>query len=329
MADIWKDIANLKDPKFSHLAKGLSETIMKARADTTTKKYLRAYGRWKKWVRPGKSFPIELPKFLLYLQDLGEHSRSSAAVSEAINAISWVQHLAGVEPVAQNQLVKTVSEGFQRSLARPKKRKEPITTEMLRKWMASIGPAPSLSDARLASIALLAFVAFLRADEIIRIRCCDLRFTSHGMDLTIASSKTDQLRQGQLVPIASSGSLTCPVTMMKSYVDLGAIQLASDQLLFRGISSSKGKEKLRPTGGLSYTRLRELVLKKIKELGYDEKMFGLHSFRAGGATAAASNPMLPDRLFKRHGRWRSEGAKDGYIKESLQNRLAVSKGLGL
>lgn len=59
--------------------------------------------------------------------------------------------------------------------------RKPITMEMLRKWVASIGPNPSQSDVRLATIALVAFAAFLRADEIVR-------FTQHGMDLTIASS---------------------------------------------------------------------------------------------------------------------------------------------
>ena len=38
---------------------------------------------------------------------------------------------------------------------------------------------------------------------------------------------------------------------------------------------------------------------------------------------------IPDRLFKRHGRRRSENARDGYIKDALKSRLAVSKSLGL
>lgn len=57
-------------------------------------------------------------------------------------------------------------------------------------------------------------------------------------------------------------------------------------------------------------------------------MYGLHSFRAGGATAAA-NALVKDRLFKRHGRWRSETAKDGYIENSVAERLIVSQSLGL
>ena len=50
--------------------------------------------------------------------------------------------------------------------------------------------------------------------------------------------------------------------------------------------------------------------------------------RAGGATAAA-NAKVPDRLFKRHGRWRSESAKDGYVKDNIESRLKVSQSLGL
>jgi len=46
--------------------------------------------------------------------------------------------------------------------------------------------------------------------------------------------------------------------------------------------------------------------------------FGL---RAGGVTAAA-NAGVPDRVFKKHGRWRSESAKDGYIEDSVSERHA-------
>ena len=54
----------------------------------------------------------------------------------------------------------------------------------------------------------------------------------------------------------------------------------------------------------------------------------MHSLRAGRATAAA-NAGVNDRMFKRHGRWRSESAKDGYVKDSVERRLSVSKQLGI
>ena len=74
--------------------------------------------------------------------------------------------------------------------------------------------------------------------------------------------------------------------------------------------------------------MRELMLHKLSSLGFEAAAFGMHSFRAGGATAAA-NAGVPDRLFKRHGRWQSESAKDGYIKDDERAQLSVSKSLKL
>ena len=62
----------------------------------------------------------------------------------------------------------------------------------------------------------------------------------------------------------------------------------------------------------------------MAQLGFDPALFGMHSLRAGGATAAANAGVEEDRLFKRHGRWKSESAKDGYVKDSLDRRLKVS-----
>ena len=56
------------------------------------------------------------------------------------------------------------------------------------------------------------------------------------------------------------------------------------------------------------------------------KHLDFDSLRSGGATAAA-NAGVHDRLFKRHGRWRSETAKDGYVKDKLDALLSVSKSL--
>ena len=80
--------------------------------------------------------------------------------------------------------------------------------------------------------------------------------------------------------------------------------------------------------GLSYSRLRELVLEAFKDIVSDITTIGTHSLRSGGATATA-NAGIPDRLFKRHGRWSSESAKDGYVKDSLSSRLSVAQALGL
>jgi len=74
--------------------------------------------------------------------------------------------------------------------------------------------------------------------------------------------------------------------------------------------------------------LWEQFKRKVSKLGFNPVDFGLHSLRADGATKAA-NAGVPDRLFKRHGHWKSENAKDGYIDDSVEHRLSVTKQLSL
>ena len=41
------------------------------------------------------------------------------------------------------------------------------------------------------------------------------------MSVVIRSSKTDQYRQGDVVPVARTGTATCPVAMMEHYYKIG------------------------------------------------------------------------------------------------------------
>ena len=169
--------------------------------------------------------------------------------------------------------------------------------EMLTALVQSLGVPPSLSELRLAASCLLAFAAFLRYDEMAKLRCCDIAFSEESMTVHILSSKTDQYRQGDTVLVARTGSSTCPVAMMERYFAQAGLLHSSSLLVFRGITRTKRGERLRATGGLSYTRMRELFITKWRELGCATDRLGLHSLRAGGVSAAASAG-VPDHLFK-------------------------------
>ena len=45
---------------------------------------------------------------------------------------------------------------------------------------------------------------------------------------------------------------------------------------------TKKGERLRKSDELSYSRLRELLFERIVLVGMDPRLFGMHSFRAGG-----------------------------------------------
>ena len=312
------------------LASRLPNTILHSRADSTVKKYLGAFRRWKKWAASYKLSPIPARphEFVLYLQHLGEETKSKSAVEEACNALSWVHSYAGLITPSSHPLVRATLRGLQHKLAKPVVKKEPMIVDMLEAIVADANGSGTLSDLRLATACLLGFAGFFRFQEIVDLRACDCTIEGEMLKVYIASSKNDQLRQGDEVLIARTRSSTCPVAMLEHYMERTGIRCNDQCFLFRAIQKTKNGEVLRQSGKISYTCMSDLYNKKLTSLGFSAAEFGLHSLRPGGATTAA-NAGVPDRLFKRHGRWKSENAKDGYVKDSIENRLQVSRKLGL
>eukprot|EP00731_Ephydatia_muelleri_P006914 Em0003g1162a len=162
---VWPLLSNLEDPELRRLAKALPATVLGSRADSTTKKYLGAYQRWKVWAdaRQGvPSFPVHERHLVLYLQHLSESTGSKAAVEEAVHALSWLHELAWLQQLGGSPLVKCMVDGLKRILAKPKVRKEPVTADMLKAMVEAAGPDPPLSEVRLLAVCLVAFAGFLR-----------------------------------------------------------------------------------------------------------------------------------------------------------------------
>lgn len=62
----------------------------------------------------------------------------------------------------------------------------------------------------------------------------------------------------------------------------------------------------------------------LKSVAGEHVNIGIHSLRSGGATVAGSSN-VDEKCLKRHGRWKSDSAKDGYIVNSIDKRFLVSK----
>ena len=79
------------------------------------------------------------------------------------------------------------------------------------------------------------------------------------------------------------------IGILKEYLNRCAIQPTSDEYLFRAMSFFKSKssqcirKKNKPIG---YSTVRSNMLSLLAKIGLNEKLFGLHSLRSGGATAA-------------------------------------------
>ena len=124
------------------------------------KKYSGAFSRWRKWAAAkseiGTTFPPKPIHIALYLTFLAQRSKSSAPLTEAICALSWVNQMATVEDTTSHRLVQQVLSGAKRKLAHKTTKNEPITPEILAALVDKFGnEAASLADVRTLTICAL------------------------------------------------------------------------------------------------------------------------------------------------------------------------------
>ena len=310
----------------------LPDLLRKSRAISTDKKYSSAFVRFHKWalsnglrsrdILPAKAFPVAI-----YLASLIQTVNSFSPVIAAFYAIKWFHDIYGLESPTNSKLVVNVLEAAKRVLSKHTVKKEPITVQILTNLYERMYSENNLKNQRMICACLVAFSGFLRSSELLNIRISDIVFNVSYMAIFIECSKTDKYRDGAWVMIAKTGTKLCPVENVKKLIKWG--NLVNDDYLFCNICLTKNGYRVRKTNRkMSYSNLRELFIEALNPHVSDVKKYCLHSLRSGGASAAANNG-VKDRMFKRHGRWVSENAKDGYIKDSIDERLSVSLSLGL
>ena len=330
-----KSFANLcsdmQDPAAKRLAAVAPGYIFKSRSDSTVRKYLNGFHFWSSWV---KYLYCQRKTFMLLCLLLAAYNRTPplGGLLTLSLAINWVHLSLGMVSPYSSSMVKNLLKTSKRLLEKTKTKKEPITPDHLAALVKKFGNAKaSLKDLRLLAICLIGYAGFLRFKELSDIKRKDIVFYDAYAKIFIEKSKTDVFREGKWGLIAKTGNYTYPVSMMLRYIQKAKITYSHNNYIFRSLiyykssNSYRLKSNFRP---LSYTRSREIVLEALSKIGLDSKLFGLDSLRSGSATLAA-NAGVPDRLFKRHGRWGSENAKDGYIKDDLKALLSVSLSLAV
>lgn len=327
---LWKD-TSFEDPDLQSLSSRLQETVLLARAPGTVNMYVRAFRKWKEFALRKKElsyFPANPMHVAVYLQYVLESTRSSASVDTAFYSIKWAHESAGLVSPTDNPLVNRVRDAAKRILGTKRgNRKEPLSVEILKDIIDGSDLSNTL-QLRNVCLYVLCYAGFFRSGEVTSIRRSHIKFLEDHMIIKVEKSKTDQLRQGDEVVIARSGGSACPVSILQQYLSRLNIDPHSDELIFRQLVKTKSSYKMvSKDKPISYSTFRDHLSKSLRSVVRDPSVYGTHSFRSGGASAAA-NSGVGDRVFQRHGRWKSVSAKDGYVKDDIASRISVSKSLG-
>ena len=310
----------------------LSKVLTQARENSTTKTYSSYFEKWRIWathfpevnVLPADEFHI-----VLYMMHLLQIGKTFPVIRMSYFFINYFHLIVGYQNPCPTSLPYNVLEGIKRILACSAAKKSPVAVSQLYEMYNYFGTKTiSLSSLRTILICVLSFMGFLRFSEVIKLRRCDMIINKTVLSIFIEKSKTDVYREGSWVYLTKLDTVLWPIELVSQYFKKSNIGGNCQKYIFRGIITRKSHSKQSCDKDISYTCVRENVIEGLKNIGTETKLFGLHSLRAGGATAAA-NLGVNNRLFKKHGRWKSEKVKDGYIHESIEAKLIVTKNLGL
>ncbi len=343
--DAYKNNAALQE-----LALHLAYSRFSARAASTLQKHMpqwRAFQAWLRTVDTAKSpLDVEPELVALYLTRVGLESRHDgigpARVMGASAAIACMHYLHGKPSPTASPLCDVVRELNRRTLVPTPLQRDAVDAADIRALVDKhAGPSAVLRDVMHVTVFTLMYAGFLRYDDAARISVHSdlLRVHDSHVEFFLGGSKVDKYFAGSWVVVAASGSAYCPVRLLRRLLAMGQYVTSprSDEEdvgpLLRAVGP--GGTSLRqvvgtvacPIKALSRSSLLESCQQMCAAAGI-QKAISLHSFRIGGATDAAAAG-VPDRLFKKHGRWATESAKDRYVREQLEERLQVSRALAL
>lgn len=323
--------SGIQDGSLLHsLSDKMTSYLVASRSDNTIKSYFNCFKRWEGFIKEQgfSALPAQPIHVALYITHLLESGSTCNTINSVVYSLKWVHQINDLPDPTANSFIVSLQDSAKRVACPQKHKKDPVNTDLLIKLCNRFADSDDLLVIRDLTMILLSYAGFLRYDEISSLLCRDVKVFDDYLTIYINKSKTDQYRHGNEVVIAKGSTVACPLNMFNRYVKCSDTNLSSDYYLFRPVFRSKSVCKLiYKNKKLSYTAARQGILTKLRLIDNTLNL-GLHSMRSGGATAVA-NSNVNDRCWKRHGRWRSDTSKDGYVADSLEKRLEVTQKLGL
>lgn len=313
------------------LSEKMSSFLLDSKSYNTNRSYYSTFNKWSTFIKEQgfNNLPADPMHVALYITHLIDKQCSPSVIDKVIYSLRWVHEINGYKDPTLNHFVNSLQESAKRLNGKPVNKKDPVTLEIIIEICTRFEKSDDLLVVRDLAMIVLSFAGFLRFDELSSLKCNDVVVQDEFLKLKIVQSKTDQYRQGSEVLISKGKTVACPVDIFKRYVLISGLNLKSEFYIFRPIFRNKGIAKLiYKNKKISYTAARENILKRLKMVAPSLNL-GLHSLRSGGASKAAQSSDVNERCIKRHGRWKSDMSKDGYIEDTFEKRLSVSQSLGL
>lgn len=299
-------------------------------ADGTLKRYEGAWAFFRKWCRTYclsflPAAPLTVAMYLAQLLAVCiAKDYQYGVVKNASSAIYKAHQLAGLQNVTDHPMVKAVRQGAAKTLGlKLVHRKCPFSLVLCASCSIALAPlgCPS-SQLRVACYIMICFAGLLRYDDACKVQWELIRFSSTHVELTLATRKNSQYRQGEVVKIARGSTAACPVRLLWRLSNLPRAT-PCNPFVFGDPGGSTP---------WSYDRAVAMVLGSLASfvglsLHDFTARYGMHSFRSGGTTRSAAAG-APHHLLQAHGGWRNPASMQVYIERPLVQSLLPSQLMG-
>jgi site-specific recombinase XerD len=228
------------------------------------------------------ALPATATTVALFLAVQAQLGLAPATLDRRLAAIR-LMHVGAQHPSPHDALaVAEVMRGIRRAWKKPPAQKAPAVDVEIQHLVDAVEPQ-TLKGLRDRALLLVGFAGAFRRSELVALDVAHLTERPEGLSIRIASSKTDQEGQGQVVALPRvTESPYCPVQAM------------SDWLVAADITSGAVFRRLHRGDVVAAERLTSqsvaLVIKALAtKIGLDPARYAGHSLRSGFLTSAARN----------------------------------------
>ena len=316
-----------QEPSLARLQAAVLEYQHQALAPASRHTYSMGVRRYLRFCRQHNFNPLPPSERVLMLL--------AASLAEVISCRSLEVYLAAIrmffiehgfaKPFKNFTTLKLLKRGIKRAKGQqPTKVRRSITGQLLYKLRKQLWRETALhrhEQAMLWAAFTTAFFGLLRSAEFtapktfepkVHLSGKDVRVGRRQATIHVKSSKTDPYRHGAKVTIGRTRSHICPVAVLRAYRKTPQFHCSLRHPLFW----------FRNKVSLSRQALSKYLRRLLHQAGVSPEKYDTHSFRVGGATAAAQSG-LPGWTIKRMGRWASN-AYQTYIQPTSAHRMRVA-----
>ncbi len=296
-----------------------------ADAPATVKAYAADWRHFEAWCRANGREPfrrdVELEPIVGdYLADLGTGSAMST-LRRRVAAIVRQARLARVPFDTKSPYVRETLRGIGNRQTRDPRQAAALVTLQIQQLVRCCGD--DLAGLRDRALVLVGFAGALRRSELVTLQFQHVQWTSSGMKLRIARSKTSSDGVDIGIPRGRYAE-TCPVSHLRRWMERAKIE---NDAVFRRVDrwSVAGAKPMNPD---SVRLILGRLAARAGIVGTELEPISPHGLRAGFITTAYGNGVRDEKIME-HTRQKSLETMRGYVRRARLDRDSPAGNVGL